>query len=215
MSHIADVFRTVETQPAFKTTPGRTALGVLGYAYQLLVSAWEDNEAGRIAAAYDHVRSIFESPDYVLALATDPDFAKEWRDEELLEKNKATAAMKIARDGFNKIEAEAGDKRYARRTKERQNLQQYSHVSTTQAGATLMQPPSAVGGRFVTPEGAMTPYNVELAIYLVHLAKELLVALAYSGLVSDAWKADSLATLASVHPYLRGINDVLAADGTA
>lgn len=207
MSHIGEIFDMVESVDLLKTPPGRTVIGVVGYSYQLLVSAWADIAAGRLVAAYDHMRSIFEAPDYVLALAWDADFRTQWRDQDILEKKKAARAMKIARDGFNKNTGVEGDKRYAQRINDRKPLQVFAHVSTWAVGGTLLQPPGVKGGRFVIPQGTITPYNTEAAVYLVVLAKEILVALAFSDLLPDDWKDECGDTLAKVQPYLRGLNE--------
>jgi hypothetical protein len=179
----------------------------LGHAYQLLLSAWSDVEEGRLSAAADHWRSIFEAPDYLLAVWWDEGFAKDWP-KPSRENQKATRAMGIVKNELNARQSGLGDARHANRKEYRQDMHQFSHVSAGAAGLNFMR---SGAGTFFMPEGSNSADNVLTALYLVQLSREVLSALRLTidEFMPDAWQERLRAANDAVLAYAKGINDAM------
>jgi hypothetical protein len=207
MALIAEPLKMVEEEIFKGKQQRRIFLGILGLAYQLLQSSWIDNEEGRTAAAAHLWRSIYEIPDYLIAVWWNTEFASTWDDEEVQERAKAGQAMTIVRDKLNSMKEGLGDERYGRRSTDRKELQVMSHVSVQVAGMSFVKAPGAERAHFV-PEGYNGNENRQNALYLVGLAKEVLAALQLTirSEMPEAWQAAFDDTGKALEDMFRRIN---------
>jgi hypothetical protein len=190
MSMTSEAFEELLMPGVMSTFRERVAHGISCHAYQLLLSAWGDLRAGRLAAACSHWRSIWEAPDYLLAAAFNEDFACTWADPERNTTVKVARARRIVRNELNRRKAGAGDDRARRHEELEKGLHALSHVSVDMAVMTFLP---GQGGSFAVPEGAFTPAVKQHSELVALLARDLMAAMgvAFEHLLSAGWKPRS------------------------
>lgn len=192
--------------PSFSNLRGRAFMAVLAHSYQLLLSAWDDLRAGRIAASSDHWRSLFEAPDYLLAVWLNEDFAREWANPSRSRTIGKTNPQAIVRKELNKLKPKRGDQRDARRKADLKRLQGFSHVSNMSAGHVFFRPPGAAGS-FLAPEGYQADETMEAAAYVAYLSRDILGAAAASGgsILNEEWRTSAATAYEEIRDYLRSL----------
>ena len=101
---------------------------ILATSYQLLDASWQDLIYGRLAAAMDHRRSIWEASDYLRAVAVDKEFALSWwrsREKGI----KVEIPRRKVRDALNRDHPGSGTAYWRRRDEEARGYRSFSHVS--------------------------------------------------------------------------------------
>ncbi len=110
-------------------------VAVVRYGYNLLWAAWKEALAGRYQTATDHLRSIDECPDFLLALWLDPALSEDWTDKRPLDID--TVIRRTIRRGLDTPKTSAGTDFVKRMREAAKDVQPLSHVSVQSLGKFL------------------------------------------------------------------------------
>jgi hypothetical protein len=102
-------------------------VAVVHYGYNLLWAAWREALAGRYQTATDHLRSIQECPEFLLALSLNPALSEDWTDNRPLDIG--TDIRRTIRREFDTLGASAGADLVKRMRGAAKDVQSLSHVS--------------------------------------------------------------------------------------
>ena len=105
----------------------RHKVAVVHYGYNLLWSAWKEALAGRYQTATDHLRSIEECPDFLMALWLNPALSEGWTDKSSLDID--TVIRRTIKRGLDTAKTSAGTDLAKRMRKIAKDVQPLSHVS--------------------------------------------------------------------------------------
>jgi hypothetical protein len=201
---LEEAFEQLVKHDAIKNPRGRALLGILGYAYQLLLGAWTDVTEGRVGAAADHWRTITEAPDYMTAVWLDESYAKDWSTKGRFHKGDTKSARDIVQEELNARRSGLGDEWHTLRGKWLKELQSFSHLSMESAGLVFARSPGARGTFFV-PQGFQDTHTIHAAGYLAFQARNLLSATAavVGDILGEEWMKQVDAVLKTGDAYLR------------
>lgn len=163
------------------------AFGISGYAYQLLIGAWEEFRVGRGAAAAAMLRPALEAPDYLLACLYDDSFVEDWINvlrSEPIGRARQTVARSIDLLGGR------GNEWRTNREEVHRLFQGMPHVSLQVVGRTMIAAP---GGRIIAPEGFYSDQLRANSFAIPRMALDLICAMsiAFGGYFDEALKAQT------------------------
>jgi len=204
MSLLEEALEELVEHDSIKNPMGRALLGVLGYAYQLLLGAWTDVTEGRVGAAADHWRTITEAPDYMTAVWLDESYAKQWSTSGRFHKDDTKTAREIVQNQLNERRHELGDEWHALRGKWLKELQSFSHLSMESAGLVFARS-SGAKGTFFVPQGFQDARTIHSAGYLAYQSRNLLAATAavVGDILGKEWMDQADEVLAASDAHLR------------
>jgi hypothetical protein len=188
MAQTAELFYNDDFLRRLTGARSKVALLLLQLGYQLCMAAWEDLRAGRVAAAFDHVRSMSEAPDYMLATALSEDFARAWLDTLEGQTIKVDRAWRIIKAHLDSKDAGSGPDYVGAKREGMSRVQPMSHVSPLVAFLTLFRGPR---GPISVPEGFFDePTALEVANLVAESALQLLetASTAFDQQASKAWQ---------------------------
>jgi len=188
MAHTGELFSNDDFLRRLTGVKTKVALLLLQLGYQLCMAAWEDLRAGRVAGAFDHLRSVSETPDYMLAAALNEDFARAWLDTLEGRTLKVERAWRIIKAHLDSREASSGGEYVQSKRDGMSRLQPMSHVSPLVAFPTVFR---GSRGAISVPEGFFDePTVLELANLVAESALQLLEAatIAFDQQVSKEWQ---------------------------
>jgi hypothetical protein len=188
MAHTGELFSNDDFLSRLAGVKSKVALVLLQLGYQLCMAAWEDLRAGRVAGAFDHLRSVSEAPDYMLAAALNEDFARAWLSRSEGRTVKVERAWRIIKAHLDSKEAGSGDKYVGNKREGMSRVQPMSHVSPLVAAPTFFR---GWRGSISVPEGFFDePGALRVANLLAESALQLLEAatIAFDQQVSKEWQ---------------------------
>lgn len=164
-------------------------IGILSQAYQQLLSSWRDTRAGRLSAAYQHWRSLWEIPAYLWAIFLDRKVAERWGKGKRITRDEARLAVHQAIAG---LPQEVANKWMELESVPQWiSLQPFAHVTSNVASGAFLAVPGT-SSLFSTPEGAYSDHAKDAAIMVVKLAFRVLTSAQalFGKNLGDAWNVE-------------------------